>query len=56
VARWIVSGIRKVRGNLVPIADSVHGGATTAEAMAKARKRYPDAPELSVSREPRRSS
>lgn len=51
--KWIVGGVNKVRSELVPIRDTVQGASTTTDAMKKARRKYPRAPELSV-KEPSR--
>jgi hypothetical protein len=51
MAKWAVSGINEVRGKFVKIDDSVQGVTESdySGAMKKARKKYPRAPELSVS-------
>lgn len=47
--KWLVRGINKVRGELIPISDEVSTSRRdTATALRKARVKYKRAPELSV--------
>lgn len=50
MAEWILSGVNKVRGKFEPITGTVEAKGS-GSAMKKARKLFPNAPELSVQHE-----